>query len=757
MNYSKLGVGAVFTAAFAFSCGGEEIVQTTGAGGAVTCGPGTTSIDNVCVADGGSSAGGSDGGGGNTGDTTPPISTLTPTGVQCATGSNTVTLSVNEASFIYYTLDGTEPTTASPVVQNHVVLELADDAALEVKFFAVDLAGNEEAVQTEAVSVDGIAPAPVTDMAAAVNGANADLTWTNPTSDVSQVIVFSTDGGLLDEPPEACVSEYTVGQTVGNATVEYIGTDQALTLPAGFGTSSYIVYAVDDGGNFSKPASRSVMRIAPPGAQTGVIEVADPLGTPVATVTTQPAVSSLAVSASVNGSDVTVVVNATNDNTGISMLAPKLELSSVNDGGAGNFDGTLANSNPFWRVKSQMGIDAGATGTFEIRIDGVTTANPLVINVGLLYSPVIMWGHRARKTSQFVEVMDTATGDSLGVLGTCNSDGGGNKCASYGAVISPDNRRLYIGSRNNSIVRAFSLATGQFLNSGRIVSDDVEKGSGSHGDNVDPSTVPVVTGDFARNRLLAGLSYRCRRVLRKHLGGVELVSLDSVTLQPMERVSVEALGTGTLATAVELSPDGSVIGVATGDWDDNSGADSSVHFFDANTLALIGSVNLTDDAPGIGEVRRMVFTSNTTAVVASRTNGRLYEVDLAANLALSELTHNGPSGNYNSKIGSLTIGPLGALWATLHSDGGFIHFPSAAPGGTFYDVTGDVDSIAFSPDGSTAYASRAQGPSQNDKAGSDIYRFDPASLNPANPGALVFSTISSFRGHKGHYAIISPF
>lgn len=758
MNNMKFGFGAVSAAVLALSCGGENIVQLAGSGGGdVTCGPGTTLVGNVCIADGGdggAEAGGS-GGGDNT-DTTPPVTTLTPTGTQCATGSNTATLSVNEASFIYYTLDGTEPTTASAIAQNQVILELADDASLEVKFFAVDLAGNQEAVQTETVSVDGAAPAAVTELAAVLNGTDAELTWSNPGSDFDEVVVFSTDGGLLDEPPELCGTEYTVGQTEGNATVEYVGTDQALTLPVGFGSKSYIVYAIDDVGNFSKPASRSVMRFAAPGDQTAVIEVADPLGTPAATVTTQPAVSSLAVSASVDGSNVTVVVDATNDDTGITMLAPKLEFSSVNDGSAvaGDVDGTLANSNPFWRVKSQMGIDAGATESFTIRIDGVTGAqDPLVINVGLLYSPVIVWGHRAREGAGLVEAMDSATGDSLGVFGSC----GKNRCGTFGAVISPDNRRLYMGSRNNSVVKAFSLATGQLINSGSIVSDDVEKGSGSEKDNVDPTTVPVLAGDFARNRLLAGLSYRCRNSTRKHGGGVELVSLDPVTLQPMERVSVQAWGTGTLATAVALSPDGSVIGVATGDWSQETGASSGAHFFDANTLALMGSVNLTNEAPGIGEVRRMVFTSNATAAVASRRNGRLYEIDLAANFALSELTHDGPTGNNDAKVGSLTIGPAGALWATFHQQGGFVHFPSAAPGGTFYDVTGDVDSIAFSPDGSTAFASRARGDGNNGVQGSQIFLFDPTTLNPANPGSLTFTTVESIRGHKGHYAAMSPF
>ena len=461
MNKIELAFGAVSAALLILGCGGENIVQHGGGGGdsgGIVCGPGTTLVDKVCTVDGG------EGGEGNV-DKTPPVTTLTSPGLHCATEKNTVALSVNEASFIYYTVDGTEPTTASPLAQNQVILEVENNSSLEIKFFAVDLAGNQEEVQTETVSVDGLPPAAVTKMEAVLSGTDATVTWANPSDDFSEVVVFSTDGGLLDEPVKVCGTKYTVGQTEGNATVEYVGTDETLTSAVGFGSKSYVVYAVDKTGNFSKAASRSVMRFAPPGAQTAVIEVADPLGSPTATVKTQPAVSALTVSASVDGSNVTVVVNATNSNTGINMLAPKLELTSVNDGSAGDVDGTLANSNPFWRVKKQMGIDAGATEAFTIRIDGVTgTPDPLVLNVGLLHSPVVMWGHRAREGAGLVEAMDTATGDSLGVFGSC----GKNRCGTFGAVISADNRRLYMGSRNNSVVKAFSLATGQLLNSASI-------------------------------------------------------------------------------------------------------------------------------------------------------------------------------------------------------------------------------------------------------------------------------------------------
>ena len=75
-------------------------------------------------------------------DTTPPVLTITQGGT--FTDTQTVTMTTNENATIYYTLDGTEPTTSSPVYS--APLTLTDTTT--VKAFARDPAGNESAVQT---------------------------------------------------------------------------------------------------------------------------------------------------------------------------------------------------------------------------------------------------------------------------------------------------------------------------------------------------------------------------------------------------------------------------------------------------------------------------------------------------------------------------------------------------------------------------------------------------------------------------------
>ena len=98
-------------------------------------------------------------------DTTPPTATISCDGTTCAStnysGGTTVTLTATDnvggsgVDKIYYTTDGSTPTTASTVYSKPFMLA----GNTTVKFFATDLAGNAEAVQTQQLS---IMPYPVT-------------------------------------------------------------------------------------------------------------------------------------------------------------------------------------------------------------------------------------------------------------------------------------------------------------------------------------------------------------------------------------------------------------------------------------------------------------------------------------------------------------------------------------------------------------------------------------------------------------------
>ncbi|MDL2424590.1 chitobiase/beta-hexosaminidase C-terminal domain-containing protein [Pseudomonas sp. BAgro211] len=82
-------------------------------------------------------------------DTTPPVVSASPAGGQYASGTK-ITLNSNEANTaIYYTTDGSTPTTSSTKYSTQLTLA----AAMTLKFFGVDAAGNASGVVTETYTV----------------------------------------------------------------------------------------------------------------------------------------------------------------------------------------------------------------------------------------------------------------------------------------------------------------------------------------------------------------------------------------------------------------------------------------------------------------------------------------------------------------------------------------------------------------------------------------------------------------------------
>jgi hypothetical protein len=83
-------------------------------------------------------------------DTTAPITTVYPDPTISRPAGTEYWLEVNEACTTYYTLDGSTPTTASPIFTEALVIN--DDVT--IKYFSVDLAGNTEAVKTTVINID---------------------------------------------------------------------------------------------------------------------------------------------------------------------------------------------------------------------------------------------------------------------------------------------------------------------------------------------------------------------------------------------------------------------------------------------------------------------------------------------------------------------------------------------------------------------------------------------------------------------------
>src|SRR2546427_3414662 len=86
-------------------------------------------------------------------DTTPPTASTSPAGATY-TSAQSVTLAASEPATIYYTKDGTTPTTSSAIYKNPISIS----SSTTLKFFAKDAAGNIGIVVTQVYTIDTTPP-----------------------------------------------------------------------------------------------------------------------------------------------------------------------------------------------------------------------------------------------------------------------------------------------------------------------------------------------------------------------------------------------------------------------------------------------------------------------------------------------------------------------------------------------------------------------------------------------------------------------
>jgi uncharacterized protein (DUF1800 family) len=122
------------------------------------------------------------------GDTTPPITTASLASGYYNT-QQTITLIVNEEAIIYYTTDGTTPTLTSSVYATPIVIDSEGTTILQ--YFAQDIGGNSESVQSRTYTIDTIAPTTLVNIASGYY--NTTQTITLSTTETA-TIYYTTDG-----------------------------------------------------------------------------------------------------------------------------------------------------------------------------------------------------------------------------------------------------------------------------------------------------------------------------------------------------------------------------------------------------------------------------------------------------------------------------------------------------------------------------------------------------------------------------------
>jgi YD repeat-containing protein len=178
------------------------------------------------------------------------ITTATPGG-GTYTSSQTVTLSANEPATIYYTTDGTTPTTGSTVYSSPLPISVTTT----LKYFAKDLAGNNEAVKIQTYIITSPCGVTVTSSTASPQPIATPITFTAAGS-----------GGTG-------TYEYRFWLNSGtgyNIVQEYSASNTFVWTPAATGTNDILVEARNAGSSASRDAYTNVFYYQITSPATGV-------------------------------------------------------------------------------------------------------------------------------------------------------------------------------------------------------------------------------------------------------------------------------------------------------------------------------------------------------------------------------------------------------------------------------------------------------------------------------------------------------
>jgi len=171
-------------------------------------------------------------------DTVPPSTTATPSGGKFKT-PQLVTLTTNENAKIYYTIDGSQPTTSS--TQYSAPIEVLTSTA--IKFFSVDPAGNIEKVKVENYTIDAVPPAG----SISINTGKGYTNSENVTLNIS-----------ASDPNGVAKMQFSNDGTNWSAEENY-ATTKSWTLTAGDGLKTVYARFIDTIGNTSEPISDSII------------------------------------------------------------------------------------------------------------------------------------------------------------------------------------------------------------------------------------------------------------------------------------------------------------------------------------------------------------------------------------------------------------------------------------------------------------------------------------------------------------------
>jgi hypothetical protein len=171
-------------------------------------------------------------------DTTAPVLTITPAATFAST--QTVTMSINETGTIWYTVDGTNPTTSGTKLQYSTPVTLS--ATTTVNAYAVDSASNASAVQTVTYTLDTSSPTRlVYDTFTRANSSNLGVTEEGNKTWVEPIEGFSIENNKVRS---------TSSGSLRRAVIDVAPTGIEIRISFTFGTYAGLVFRHTNETNF---------------------------------------------------------------------------------------------------------------------------------------------------------------------------------------------------------------------------------------------------------------------------------------------------------------------------------------------------------------------------------------------------------------------------------------------------------------------------------------------------------------------------
>lgn len=336
-------------------------------------------------------------------DTTPPVTTLAPAGGRTREPiPQIVTLSTDEPARIFYTLDGKDPSPDGPGESTPVGV-VGVEQGTTLTYFAIDRAGNREALRSVTFDHDATPPAPVSGLSLTMAGADATLRWTNPTAPDFAGTVIARVADVVDVNPEP--GKLYTGPAALSPSLQIVAVGKLTELsdpgrPAG--PVRYVAWTFDDLGNYSAPVS--VRDTVPLGSL--VAQLRYDVANNMLVRTMEPDHLGLSgTTAVLAGTTLTIKLDVKN-NTAQYFQNLKAEVTGVTGATFTGSSGT-ADGFPFSALGPQL-LAPGGTVTRDLVFTGVAAASIVTINLVLAHHPSLLCS--AGQVNQQQHVVDLGAG-----------------------------------------------------------------------------------------------------------------------------------------------------------------------------------------------------------------------------------------------------------------------------------------------------------------------------------------------------------